>query len=279
MRNENQVGSDTMKTMPKAGIQAVLFDKDGALFDFAGTWLPAYEAIAAQLAHGDSGLAAELLQAAGRDKATGRIEPRSIVASGSNLELARLWSKMLRRRHVGVLERELDQFFCEHGLVSNKPVTDLPRLFERLRARGFKLGIATMDSHAAAEIALHTAGVGRLIDYFAGYDSGFGQKPGPGMVEGFCRAISLPASAVAVVGDTLDDVEMGRAAGAGLVVGVLSGVTPRDVLEADADRVIASIADLETLLDETLGVQVTSPVAGRQAPGGCAARPAVSPTH
>ena len=158
-------------------------------------------------------------------------------------------------------------------------MTDLPKLFDRLRARGLRLGVATMDSHAAAEIALHSAGVAGLVDFFAGYDTGFGQKPGPGMVEGFCRAIGLPATSVAVVGDTLDDIAMGRAAGAGLVLGVLTGATPREVLEAEADAVLGSIADLEALLDDPNTAQAVAQMSTRRLRGERSGRPAPVPAH
>jgi phosphoglycolate phosphatase len=229
-------------------IRAVLFDKDGTLFDFFGTWVPAYEIIAAELAEGDASLALRLLEAGGHDPATGRVQPRSILAGGTNRELAQLWAPMLGRSDVTTLESQFDLFFRAHSTTNAKPVTDLPALFGRLRRRGLKLGVATMDSHAAAEAALAAFGIAGLIDFFTGYDTGHGTKPGPGMVKGFCRAVGVAAPAVAVVGDTLHDMEMARAAGAGLAVGVLTGATPRDVLADHADHVLGSIAELETLL-------------------------------
>jgi phosphoglycolate phosphatase len=53
---------------------------------------------------------------------------------------------------------------------------------------------------------------------------------------------------VAVVGDNLHDLEMARAAGAGLAVGVLSGTSAIDELGPHADHVIASIAELPEVL-------------------------------
>ena len=47
-----------------------------------------------------------------------------------------------------------------------------------------------------------------------------------------------------MIGDSQADVAMGRAAGAGLVVGVLSGVGVHDELEPFADAIVSSIADL-----------------------------------
>jgi phosphoglycolate phosphatase len=52
-----------------------------------------------------------------------------------------------------------------------------------------------------------------------------------------------------VVGDTSSDVASGLAAGAGLVVGVLTGAhSEKTLTDAGADVVIASVADLPELL-------------------------------
>jgi phosphoglycolate phosphatase len=59
----------------------------------------------------------------------------------------------------------------------------------------------------------------------------------------------LAAAEVMVVGDNRHDLEMGRSARAGLVVGVLSGTGSRETLMSFADHVLESIIDLETLLD------------------------------
>ena len=83
-----------------------------------------------------------------------------------------------------------------------------------------------------------------------GYDSGFGTKPGPGMVTAFCDRLRMQSNEVLVVGDTLHDLHMGRAANAGLVVGVLSGTGARALLEPHCDHVLESVLDLESLLQE-----------------------------
>ena len=119
----------------------------------------------------------------------------------------------------------------------------------RLKARGLTLGIATSDSEAGIEATLGRFGVLGHFDFFAGYDSGHGVKPEPGMAHAFCKQTGLSAKEVAVVGDNLHDLDMGRAAGAGLLVGVLTGTGERSDLEDLADHVLDSITDLTTLLE------------------------------
>jgi len=69
-------------------------------------------------------------------------------------------------------------------------------------------------------------------------------KPAPDMVFALCRATGVAPAQCVVVGDSAADLQMGRAAGAGLVVGVLSGVSSAEVLKPYADGVIASVAEL-----------------------------------
>ena len=93
-------------------------------------------------------------------------------------------------------------------------VTDLDAFFAKLAARGFVLGVATMDSEAAAGAALDRLGAGRHLAFLCGGGSGWGTKPGPGMVHPFLAAAELRAGEVMVVGNTPHDMEMGRAVGA-----------------------------------------------------------------
>ena len=58
-------------------------------------------------------------------------------------------------------------------------------LFTALRARGLKLGVATNDSEVPAQAHLRAHGLTGLLDFIAGYDSGHGAKPGPGMCLAF----------------------------------------------------------------------------------------------
>lgn len=233
--------------MPSA-IRAILFDKDGTLFDFHRTWMPGYRSIAHELARGDESLAVRMLAATGLNPETGTLDPTSALAAGSNAEIAALWSAVADLGAVEAIAARLDAWFGAPGAVMPVPVTDIPVLFDRLAARGLRLGVATMDSHAAAVRSANEFAFHRHLAFIAGYDSGHGHKPGPGMVTAFCGALGIEPGSVAVVGDTPHDMGMARSAGAGLAIGVLTGASPRFELEALADRVIDSIADLEMAL-------------------------------
>jgi phosphoglycolate phosphatase len=229
-------------------IRAILFDKDGTLFDFHRTWMPGYRTIAADLSRGDTALAVRMLAATGLDPVTGKLDPASALAAGSNAEIASLWSAVADVGAAESIAERLDAWFGAPGAVVPVPVTDLSALLGRLKTRGLRLGVATMDSHAAAVRSANEFAFHHHLDFIAGYDSGHGHKPGPGMMAAFCTAVAIEPRHVAVVGDTPHDMGMARSAGAGLAIGVLTGASPRFELEALADHILDSIGNLEVAL-------------------------------
>jgi phosphoglycolate phosphatase len=234
-------------------IRGILFDKDGTLLDFAATWVPVNRIAALTLARGDQGLAARLLAAGGQDPATGEVTAGAPLAAGHAGEIAALWAGILGEADVAAVTRIVDRVFVEEGARHAVAVTDLPHLLSTLKARGLKLGIATSDSAAGLAATIALFGIASLLDYAAGFDSGHGAKPDPGMVHGFCRATGIAPAEVAVVGDNLHDLEMGRRAGAGLLVGVLTGTGTRDGLMPAADHVIDDVGGLAALIEKLEG--------------------------
>jgi phosphoglycolate phosphatase len=75
-------------------------------------------------------------------------------------------------------------------------------------------------------------------------DDGIGLKPDPAMVLALCSVLRTEPSRSAMVGDTPADLAMGRAAGFGRVIGVLSGVGRRADLEPIADELLATVGEL-----------------------------------
>lgn len=234
-------------------IRGILFDKDGTLLNFFETWIPAYRAaveVAADLV-GDPAMGDRMLRATGFEPESGTIDSLSLLAGGTTAQICDAWAD-----EAGLVDREvfsqrvhdaMDDYAARYPV----PISDgLDILFERLAGKGYALGIATMDSEIVAQVTAETLGLSRWLSFLAGYNSGHGAKPEPGMVLGFCAATGLTPAEVLVIGDTDRDVNMARNAGAGMVVGVLTGASPADQLGRIADRVLESVFEIETLLGD-----------------------------
>ncbi|MDS7596279.1 HAD family hydrolase [Agrobacterium tumefaciens] len=230
-------------------IAAVLFDKDGTLLGYDASWGPVNRELAAIAAKGDAELADRLLAACGMDPVTGHVVADSLLAAGNTAEIAAGLVAAGSPCDVGELTARLDRLFTE-AADKSVPVTDLKGFFNRLKARGYRLGIASSDNESSIRRLAARFGFEADIDFVAGYDSGYGTKPQPGMVLGFCEAMGVAPEQVAVVGDNNHDLHMAKNAGAGLRIAVLTGTGSRESLGADAHYCFDDITSLETLLPE-----------------------------
>ena len=231
-------------------IKAVLFDKDVTLFDLHAMWLPAYREGAHAMAEacGRSGYVDALLLAGGYVPETNRIRAGTILASATNDEVIDLWTRELGPADQNDGPDRVRAIFHKHSIRDPIPTTDLRILFTGLRGRDLRIGVATMDTTKAVRSSLGALDVLRLIDFAVGFDAGHGAKPEPGMLNAFADAMSLETHEVAVVGDSVCDLEMGKRGGAGLLVGVLTGPAERTDLKDHADHIIESVGELDTVL-------------------------------
>lgn len=233
-------------------IRGILFDKDGTLVDFFETWIPAYRAAAdlAAAAAGNPGLGDQLLRLGGFESATGVLDPYSLLAGGTTQEICELWAVAAGVPDPVSLASDLRQAMERHVVARPVPAASgLRDLFHRLAARGLALGIATMDGEAVARATADALGISDFLKFVSGFDSGYLPKPSPDMAHGFCASVGLQPHEIMVIGDTVRDLRMARTAGAAMAVGVLTGATCHEILAPLADRVVAHVCDIESLLD------------------------------
>jgi phosphoglycolate phosphatase len=231
-----------------AAIRAVLFDKDGTLVDFEKTWLGVAQTLALAAAGGDLDGAARLLDVAGFDAGEGRFRPDSVFAAGTNAEIVALWYPELGEAERARRTESFNALTAAEGARRAVPLPGVAEAVAELRSRGLTLGVATNDSTEGARLTLAALGLAEAFAAAFGYDSVARPKPAPDPVHAFAALAGLEPRAIAVVGDNGHDLEMARAAGAGLAVGVLSGNGTRASLSPLADAVLASVADLPAFL-------------------------------
>ena len=232
-------------------ISGILFDKDGTLIDFHSTWIPLYKEAALFVAGECSKRADKMLAASGYDENTDKVLANTVLAQGNNDEIIAAWLPHApdTLTHDKEISRAIGDIFTSRIAVHTAQVTNLKKLFAALKQRNLKLGVATSDGIDSARRSLEPFGILDQLDFIVGFDSGFGKKPGPGMVEGFAEATGLLAGEIMMVGDSPHDMEMGRAAGVAKNIGVLTGTSTHEQLCGDADHVIDNIADIEMILD------------------------------
>lgn len=230
--------------MQRKAIKAVLFDKDGTLVDFNGTWHALYEKLALEVTGGDESKAQRLLAIGGFDSEKGSFIAGSELAAGTTPGIVRLWLPDANEADFSKWCRRLDRAFVEEGPLAAVPVKGLAETIAVLAHAGIGMAVVTNDLEEAAHNTMVRFGLRDRFLAVLGYDSVPDPKPNAGPVLKFCRDHGFSPQDVLVIGDNSHDIEMARNAGAGYAIGVLSGTGTRDVLARDADAVLQSIADL-----------------------------------
>lgn len=233
-------------------IKGILFDKDGTLLDFNGTWLEPYLQASRYLADctGDPALADRLMRNGGYIEQTGGWQCDSLLASGSNEQIYEFWSAEMGAGMTSEQISRIRQIFSHAASAYVPAVANTEKLLQSLKAQGMTLGLATMDDELNAKGMLKQLQLTDCFDFVCGADSGYGVKPESGMIDGFCGVCDLVPAEVLMVGDSPKDLNMGKNAGVALSVGVLTGAHGRQELEAIGDVVIENISGLEKLIQE-----------------------------
>ncbi len=231
------------------GIDLVIFDKDGTLIEFGPMWSGWALELAARLRRLTGRSVDEPLFAMlGFEPATRTIRHGGGLTATPMARLREQTRDLLQ--DDGLSRRAAEQVLADawHApdpVALAHPLADLPALFGGLRASGRRIAIATSDDREPTLRTLAALGIAASVAAVVCADDGLAVKPAGDMVARVCESLAVDPARTAVVGDSTADLLMGRAAGAGLVVGVLTGVGRLEDLAPHADAVIASVAELE----------------------------------
>jgi phosphoglycolate phosphatase len=234
--------------------QAIIFDKDGTLIDFDIMWGGWTVYLAAQL-HQATGLNVHdaLCLAFGYDEGSKKVLAHGKLAASPMAQLRRLTTDVMQflGLNLEAAEKVVDECWCiPDPVLLAKPLTNLNDLFSKLQTENIKIAIATADDRAATQAMIEAFDMEEYISTMVCADDGIPSKPNPDMVLTICERIKIEPSKTMVIGDTVSDLKMARAAGAGLCVGVLSGVSKATDLMQYADVLIESIDELHAYVQE-----------------------------
>lgn len=225
-------------------IKGLLFDKDGTLFDFKRTWGEWARRFFLDLAGGDPVRAGQFSAPLGYDYAAGEFSKESVVIAGTPAEVTEALIAVFPEFSAAQMIDKVNRIASEVPQIEAVPLMPLLREF---RAKGLKLGVATNDAEAPARAHLASVQITEMFDFVAGFDSGYGAKPAPGMQLGFCKSTGLTPEQVAMVGDSTHDLMSGRAAGM-RTIAVLTGMAEAPELAPFADIVLSDIGEIPGLL-------------------------------
>lgn len=150
-------------------------------------------------------------------------------------------------RATAAFEGAYAEIIAEQGVSEVAGARDA---IQKLKDAGLKVALTTGFAPVTRDVLLESLGWHQLVDFaLSPIDAGRG-RPMPDLVlTALMRTGTSSVQAVAVVGDTVSDVESGRRAGAGFIAGVTTGAHDGPALSAaGADAVLSDITALQPAL-------------------------------
>ena len=224
--------------------KAILFDKDGTLFDFNKTWGEWFYNILDDLSDKNSFLKKQISSSVKFDLTKKCFLKESSFIAGSTNETVDLIIKHLPTWNKDELKLWFDQ---KLKMPIGVPVDGMKNILNKIDQMGLKIGLSTNDSYASALFQLKQHNIHDYFIFISGYDSGFGSKPETGMQEEFSRVVNYKSDSIIMVGDSLADIYAGRNSGM-TTIGVLTGPATRNDLKNEADIVLNSIKEIPEYL-------------------------------
>ena len=177
----------------------------------------------------------------GVDLVTKELAPDAAMIAASNDQIIDLLAPILAVDPAEFLPR-FEERLSAHAVGTVRRLPGVEVVLDAVRSLGLWVGLATNDSEASARSQL--AGLGWLdrFDSVVGYDSGFGPKPGPGMLLASAERAGVGPDELVLVGDTDTDMRTAEAAGCRSVLVHARPGTIEPTVHLDA------LADLPALL-------------------------------
>ena len=211
-------------------MRAVIFDIDGTLLDsvdlHARAWVEAFAHFGVE---------------------TDEAKVRSQIGKGGDELMPVFLPRERIERDGETIEAFRSDLFKRKYLPDVKPFPGVRPLFERIRADGLTIALASSGKRSEVERYTEILAIGDLVDVATSSDDADRSKPHPDIFEAaLAKLDGGPSSTIHVVGDTPYDAEAARKAGLP-TIGLLCGGFPEADLSAAG--CVAIFRDPQDLLD------------------------------
>lgn len=216
----------------------------GAIIDLDGTLLDT----AADLAAGTNAMLAEL----GRAPLPVEEVARYVGKGGEVLVHRALTRSLDGRVDAGMAARAMAAFlhhYARENGAHSRVYAGVVEGLQAMKAQGLKLACVTNKPQAFSESLLAAKGLAPWFDLVVGGDLLPRRKPDPLPMLHVCERFGIEPSRMIAIGDSDNDAAAARAAGMPVLVvpyGYNEGRPPESI---DADGIVASLADVPSLLE------------------------------
>jgi 2-phosphoglycolate phosphatase len=207
----------------------------GIIFDFDGTLIDSYEAIAESLNHVRASLT---LPPMAMD------EVRGMVGHG----LERLIERAVGVQHIDEGVRLFRQSYAGICEAKTKILPQVKETVEELDRRGYSMAIASNKPSYFARDILKAFEMEHLFSEVLGPNDVERAKPDPEMLEIIMMRVGLSPDEVVYVGDMLLDIEVAKRAGVAVYAIPTGSASRETLLQGRPDRLLHRFADLLTIL-------------------------------
>ncbi len=215
--------------------QAAIFDIDGTLLDSVDFHAEAWRQIF--LRH---------------DRDIPFQDIRAQIGKGGDQLLPVFFSEEEVEKSGDKMTSERTKLFKEEFLPKVRPFPGIRPLFERLRAEGYKLALASSATRGELKHYAKLAGIDDLLDGSTSSDDAEKSKPHPDIFEATVKKLGgVPTGTCLVIGDSPYDAEAAGKIGI-KTIGVLCGGFPEaDLRRAGAVAVFRDVVDLLERYEES----------------------------
>lgn len=238
--------------------ELVLLDKDGTIIDIHHYWVSMIrlraKLIVEQWFSGrlDAGeVEQRLIEAMGVDLVGGRMKPEGPVGVKPRPFIVGVAATTVREYGVDMDDARMEELFTEIDRRTAADLRPLLRLLpgvkdflEALRVHGVAAAVVSTDITSRAKAAMQSLGIDHYFETIIGGDAVAHTKPAPDLAQVALKTCGFSPAHAVVIGDHPVDIHMGKSAGCGTNIAVLTGLSDRDAFAGLACTIAENMSHL-----------------------------------